>query len=352
MEFKRKYLKYKIKYLKLKEKVQYGGKAIWKNTANETIIATIKDTYNSLVNISLQNDSMRPGEPLVLVQFGNANDANSFSQFAGGARMSGTTVFLGSIRAQTTFNSFGISNFGRANPRPIYKVLVYELQGQISQASQASQASQSSQGSVTQTSSIIRLAKRGNFQTVNPNQAQTSGGFEKSLNEIEAAGIVPYYKDQTSCYFLLGYDPNVNLWKYFGGKKEATDSNERETAYRETKEEVCLESNEKVCYLPLKTVIFPSLENGTGIVMPKYNNSSQKWNNFYFIVVDRNIWIQNNNNQSDIAISGIKNNEVNRMKWFDINEINQLINNPNHSLGKLHPPLIAIFRDHLAQICV
>jgi len=164
------------------------------------------------------------------------------------------------------------------------------------------------------------------------------GGPEKNFSDIKAAGIVPYFIDSSgNCSFLLGYDPNSGLWKYFGGHKESIDNNSRETALREALEESCKISDPTYCYLPKELNI--KLENGDGYCIPKLDSSDNKWNNFYFILIDKNNWISKMNT-SEIDVSGqIKNNEVSKIKWFTEDEIRNLG-------SSLHNPLKSIFDNY------
>ena len=347
--YKDKYQKYKTKYFNLKEQIlhqqqqQIGG--VYRDTVYKTVLDTIKTIYNSINNLSIIPDTNRPNEPLIYVSFTNIIDVNNFSQYAGNAIIQGNGVLLGSIRAQTVFTNLGIVNYGRTNTRPTYWALVYELQQQ-QQPQQQPQPQQPIQQQITNS-----ITKNGQFKSVNHNQNNSSGGHEKSLQEIGASGIIPFNKNKNICYYLLGYDPNQNQWKYFGGAKENTDNNERQVAYREAKEKTCDLNNINKCYLPLKSIIFPALENGNGFVIPKYDNQSNYWNNFYFISIDKDIWDKSNGG-SDILIYNIQNNEVNRMRWFTGDEIFVAIENNNihPTLGKLHAPIIAIFRDHINEI--
>jgi len=132
----------------------------------------------------------------------------------------------------------------------------------------------------------INLQKLSQFTVINMNNQKTSGGNEQSLNNIEASGIIPYYLNNNKIYILLGYDPNQTKWKYFGGGKESVDSNSISTAYREFIEETCTING--YCYLDYaKNSIFNDLQNGNGLCIPKLNSQSKKWNNFYFIKIDK-----------------------------------------------------------------
>lgn len=193
--------------------------------------------------------------------------------------------------------------------------------------------------------------------SMKPNSNNTSGDLEQNLNNIEAAGIIPYYIDSLNkCYFLLGYDPHDKCWKYFGGGKENEDHTTRNVAYREMIEETCQEYG-SFCYLDFALQnIRNDLQNGNTLCIPKLNQLTGKWNNFYFIKIDINQWLLKHNNKYDIPVTGIMRNEVNRIKWFSTDEFTEIIkNNLNDakqtkwlfSEGKIHPPIFAIFRDHM-----
>lgn len=191
----------------------------------------------------------------------------------------------------------------------------------------------------------------GNFKTSPMDNKHQSAGPEQLAN-WEAAGIIPYDFDSQNSWFLLGFDPHhgQNQWKYFGGGRESQDQNPRQTALRETIEETCLESNWNSCHLPLKSVINPALTQGNGFCIPKFHQQTGQWNNFYFIKINKNTWISSHNSQSDIPVSGIKNQEVSRIKWFSDWDIFDAICYQSAGqispLGKIHPPLMAIMRDH------
>jgi len=146
---------------------------------------------------------------------------------------------------------------------------------------------------------------------------------------------------------LLGFDPHQKQWKYFGGGKESIDNNSRSTAYRETVEETCKETNLHDCYIDT-SIIRTGLENGNGLCIPKFNDSTKMWNNFYFIKLDMH-------KSLEIDVTGIENNEVTKMKWFDLNELETLKSdttqkNTKIPSGKIHPPIIGIIRDHIDKI--
>lgn len=197
------------------------------------------------------------------------------------------------------------------------------------------------------------------FSIVTMNSFQTSGGPEKTkMNDVNGANIIPYTQINGTIIFLLGYDPNESIWKAFGGKKDLTkDTTVRAIAFREVMEESCKYDRinkkylQNTSFLPLKQ-IKDSLNNGNGVVIPKYDRQRTKlWNNFYFIEIDFDDWKQlTYDNQSnitglnDIRITGIENNEVNRIKWFKNDEIY------GSNKFKIHPPLAAIFRDHYNEL--
>lgn len=187
------------------------------------------------------------------------------------------------------------------------------------------------------------------------NSARTSGGPEQ-INNYSSAGIVPYHYDGNNIYFLLGYDPNDQQWKCFGGSKESEDlNNPRNTAYRETVEETCQWPGYNKCYLHLNSDIKPKLYNGRGICIPKSYidaNKNGTWNNFYFISIDKQKWQREfGDNKDDIPVSNIQKNEVNRMKWFTKDEIDKYgQKRKDNPRGQIHAPLFAIIRDHYNDI--
>ena len=144
---------------------------------------------------------------------------------------------------------------------------------------------------------------------------ENMGGAEQKY--ANAAGIIPYYIDRNNrLYFLLGlnhYNNALTTWQYFGGGNESCDSSTRDNAYREAKEECVSKdvNSSNVSYgLPLKKVIWPSLYKGKFICIPKLNTRNKKWNNMYFIYINKNIW---NNGKNNLIIN---NNEVYKLEWF------------------------------------
>lgn len=110
---------------------------LFKNTALETVKFAIKcNGFNSVIDIKLKNYPNRPGQPVVIISFGNSSDANNFSRYSGNAQINANTnVILGSVRAQQIFNKMGIGKFGRSSPRDMYDALKYELTSSTSTSS-------------------------------------------------------------------------------------------------------------------------------------------------------------------------------------------------------------------------
>lgn len=157
---------------------------------------------------------------------------------------------------------------------------------------------------------------------------------------FEAAGIVPYYIDQTGTSFLLSsinYNNTMGTWTFFGGKREYIDgSSSRQTAVREAyKESFDLGLNMK--HLPVSSNLFEyelinnELKNGNFYVIPKLNKSSNAWNNIYFVKIDKNRWIVEHAHQDhyvfDNTYSYVFNYDIKAMKWFNMEEIMHLIDN-------------------------
>jgi hypothetical protein len=151
-----------------------------------------------------------------------------------------------------------------------------------------------------------------------------SGGRERSFDSIKAAGIIPYDIVNGNIYVLLGRHP-YNGWTYFGGHKEPTDRNPRETAYREAKEESCKMTNADSCWVPFKQIIHKALITGKCICIPmldtKYPNKKSQWNNFYFIKIDMKKWYRKYGTDIDIPKDTIKADEVNMIKWHTVDTI-------------------------------
>lgn len=242
-----------------------------------------------------------------------------------------------------------IGKFGKKYPRSMYDALKYELYKPSSTSSVSSTSSKV-------TKNIDQITIKGQFQIDNQNGRQTSGGNEKSLLEIEAAGVIPCHYKDNKVYMLLGFDPRQQQWKYFGGGKESIDNNPRSTAYRETIEETCKKTSLYDCYID-KSVIKTALENGNGLCIPKQNTSpkSMKWNNFYFVKLDIDTNKFKLSNNYEIDVKGIENDEVIKMKWFNLNELETLKDDTEQIYtkipsGKIHPPIIGIIRDHIDKI--
>lgn len=243
-----------------------------------------------------------------------------------------STINLTKSQAESLFQKLGLVKFGKTHKRTMWDALLWELSSQIVHTITLSKVNKFPE---------ITMDKKCFTMAMNTNG--TSGGPEKIFNEIEAAGIIPFDIVNNECYFLLGYDPNQKQWKYFGGGKEHYDTNPRQTAFREFKEETCQVGG--MCYLeefvlPIQDLI----TNGKALCIPKLNSQSQEWNNFYFTRIDKKKFLDNRN------ITGIQNNEVTQMIWFSGSSISAIKDSfqttIKHKEGKIHPPIIAIFRDH------
>ena len=315
--------------------------SLYKSTAKDTIISGIKIKHGLDVDDSnnkgvyMTDNKITDQDPVVKITFKSNNDAIKFANNYRGIVVVGLLIVLSSAKAQYIFNNIGIGMFGKTNKRPIYDVLKYEVY------------KKSSATNTNVSKNIDQINIRGQFQEDNENPQKTSGGNEKSLLEIEAAGTIPCHYKDNKVYLLLGFDPHQKQWKYFGGGKETIDTNSRSTAYRETFEETCKETNPNNCYIDL-TIIKNGLENGNGLCLPKFNGSTKKWNNFYFIKLDMH-------KSLEIDVNGIANNEVTKMKWFDLAELETLKSDTYQKTiklpsGKIHPPIVGIVRDHSNKI--
>ena len=324
----------------------------WRSTAKDTVIATINNIYKSNVTVYMTDNAVIGQEPVVKIRFDTDHDALKFASNYTGVIRNGSSIILGKAKAEYIFKHMGIGLFGKTHPRSMYDALKYELYNKMSTTSTASKTSIPSEV----TKNIDQIAIKGQFQIDNQNGRQTSGGNEKSLSEIEAAGVIPCHYMDNQVHMLLGFDPKQKQWKYFGGGKEPIDNNARSTAYRETVEETCKETNLRDCYIDT-TVMRTGLENGNGLCIPKLNTSpkSMKWNNFYFIKLDIDTNKFKLSNHYEIDVKGIENDEVIKIKWFNLNELETLKDDTEQKYtkipsGKIHPPIIGIIRDHIDKI--
>lgn len=189
-------------------------------------------------------------------------------------------------------------------------------------------------------------------KSVPKNASGTSGG-DVVTDNFEASGVVPIAIENNKVYMYLAFDPNKGFWNYFGGGREGTETYIK-TVHRELIEECCpylgkdKYSNE--CLLPIRSVIMPKIKSGDVLCIPKYNDRAQKWNNFFFVSMDKRKLVNK-------YVSNIKGNEVTEVKWFDVDDIDWKDSNltswtqPKSGLvPPIHPPLSAIMRDHKYQI--
>jgi NUDIX domain len=161
-----------------------------------------------------------------------------------------------------------------------------------------------------------------------------AGGPEKK--DYTAAGIIPYsvaYSESENIIsFLLNQSPK-GLWTYFGGGIEDIDQRDpKKTALREAFEESYDLKNKKR-HLPVSQKLSDSslindlIRNREYYIIPKLNESNSKWNNIYFVKVDRDYWENNHNNNNYYSFdnedetSYVLNKEVEKMEWFTLTEI-------------------------------
>lgn len=187
-------------------------------------------------------------------------------------------------------------------------------------------------------SDTYKIQIRGNFTTL-ASKPGIGGGEQTLMNNVAGGGIIPYHKDTTGVYFLLGRNP-VQVWNWFGGAKENTDTNPREIAYREAFEEACkipTIATITTCYLKFKPDIHNAMENGIGLCIPKQITNTSNWSNVYFIKIDKQAWISQNNGKDfvDLPSGTIINNEVDKIKWFTKLEVDNLGNSLQPLLGPI-----------------
>ena len=201
----------------------------------------------------------------------------------------------------------------------MYRAKYYKYKAKYLEIKQHLNRSQSGGGEITKLGDKVR--------TVSYNEESMSGGPERKLEEIGAAGIVPYDVDSSGkLYILLGFDPHrtQKKWKVFGGGKDKGDNNSRDTAFREAKEESCRARTFDRCYLPIKQDFLSQMHNpdDSTVVVPKYGPKFGSWYNYYFMKLDREGWIRKHGGDDvEVPHNYVQANEVSRIKWFSEDEV-------------------------------
>jgi hypothetical protein len=158
-----------------------------------------------------------------------------------------------------------------------------------------------------------------------------------------SAGIVPVILHGHAPHFVLGYDPKMNTWKYFGGEREEQDQTPADTALREAREETVTLAGVEV--LPFSR-LEAALKRGNATAVPVgyqlYQRSkvNDLVNVFYFVpmqVADAARYVEG------FDVSNIAGNEVSKVRAF-----------PGEALlawrapEKLHAPMPAVIEAYLS----